>query len=87
MQCHRDRWRSRLVLLPDPVPWMPLLVRRPCLEAGDALHCNTQPSWLVAVLHGREAALCWLFPFGDDTSVRSLLIRALQRGSRKVWIK
>ena len=53
---------------------MPRLARRPCRAAGYALQRNTPPGGLVgAVLHGREAG--WSFPSGDDTSVRSRLIR------------
>ena len=68
------RWRSGSVRPSDPARGGPVLARRPCRVAGSALRRNTPPGGLVgAVLHGREAG--WSFPSGDDTSVRSRLIR------------
>ena len=68
------RWRSGLVRPPDPARGCVDWLAGPARGAGSAVRRNTPPGGLVgAVLHGREAG--WSFPSGDDTSVRSRLIR------------
>ena len=58
-----------------PAGRLDVLVERAAV-AGSALLRNTPQGGLVgAVLHGREAGSGWSVPSGDDTSVRSRLIR------------